>query len=779
MRKATSFNKTVTKESTTSFNDTSKTTNSMKNVKNTLRYAAVALALLGMGCVTAANTPQLGKSPIKDVVKAMTLDEKLAFIHGTGMLISNGNGPVVGSVGGVVPGAAGTTYAIPRLGIPAIVMADGPAGLRIDSLRPGDSHRYYCTAFPTATILASTWNPELAREVGNAMGEEVKEYGVDILLAPAINIQRNPLCGRNYEYYSEDPLLSGTIGAAFIQGAQANGIGVSLKHFAANNQETSRGSVDVIISQRALREIYLRGFEIAVKESQPWTVMSAYNKINGSFCSENPWLLTDVLSHDWGFQGMVMTDWLAGRDYAAQLKAGNDLLMPGRKAEVKKIQAALNNGQITEADIDKNVERILELIVKCPNFKHYAFSNHPQLQAHAQTARQVAEEGMVLLKNEGATLPLAKGAVTVLGNASYETYIGGTGSGEVAKAYEVIIAQGLKNAGYEINRRLFDSYRQHIAEEKAKQPKRTNILQKINNLPEKTWTDDELQQMAAHSKAAFITIGRNAGEGSDRKEDADYQLSDGEQHLIAQTAKAFHAQGKKVIVVLNIDGVVDVTSWRNEADAILLAWLPGQEAGNALAALVDGQANPSGKLAQTFPMRYADVPSATSFPGRPANYPDSTIYNEGVYVGYRYYNTHHVATAYPFGYGLSYTTFDINHLKLNGKTFKDKLTASVTVKNTGKRAGKEVVQLYLSAPTTSMNKPSEELKAFHKTTLLKPGQTQTLTFTLDPRSLASFSEKSNRWVADKGTYTVKVGNASNHFEQTATFTLDKDMTIEP
>ena len=751
----------------------------MINIKNIFRTGAAALVLSLMCSTVAATTPQLGKSPIKDVVKAMTLDEKLAFIHGTGMTVSNGNGPVVGSVGGVVPGAAGTTYAIPRLGIPAIVMADGPAGLRIDSLRPGDSHRYYCTAFPTATILASTWNPELAREVGNAMGEEVKEYGVDVLLAPAINIQRNPLCGRNYEYYSEDPLLSGIIGAAFIQGAQANGIGVSLKHFAANNQETRRGSVDAVVSPRALREIYLRGFEMAVKQAQPWTVMSAYNKLNGTYCSENPWLLTDVLRNDWGFRGMVMTDWFAGRNFPAQLKAGNDLLMPGRSSEVKKIRAALDNGQITEADIDKNVERILELIVKCPNFKHYAFSNRPQLQAHAKTARQVAEEGMVLLKNDGNTLPLKKGAVTVLGNASYETYIGGTGSGEVAKAYEVGIAQGLKNAGYHIDGRLFDSYRQHIAEEKAKQPKRTNILQKINNLPEKAWTDDELQQMAAHSQAAFITIGRNAGEGSDRKEDVDYQLSSGEQQLIAQTAKAFHAQGKKVVVVLNIDGVVDVASWRNEADAILLAWLPGQEAGNALAALVDGEANPSGKLAQTFPMCYAYVPSASSFPGMPVNNPDSTIYNEGVYVGYRYYNTRHVATAYPFGYGLSYTTFDISHLKLNQKTFKGKLTATVTVKNTGKRAGKEVVQLYLAAPTTSMDKPSEELKAFHKTVLLKPGQAQTLTFTLDPRALASFSEKSNRWVADKGAYTIKVGNASNHFEQTATFTLDKDMTIEP
>ena len=546
------------------------------NIKTTFRFALVAFCAMTFRGASADNLPQLGKSPIKDVIKAMTIEEKLEFIHGTGMLISNTNGPVAGSIGGVVPGAAGTTFAIPRLGIPAIVMADGPAGLRIDTLRAGDSRRYYTTAFPTGTIVASTWNPQLARKMGEAMGEEVRDYGVDILLAPGVNIQRNPLCGRNYEYFSEDPLLSGIMGAAIVQGIQSNGVGASLKHFAVNNQETSRSSVDAVISQRALREIYLRGFEIAVKKSLPWTVMSAYNKINGTYCSENPWLLTDVLRSQWGFKGMVTTDWFAGRNYANQLKAGNDLLMPGRKAETKRIKAALESGQITEADIDKNVERILQLILKCPAFKHYQYSNHTNLKAHAAMARQVAEEGIVLLKNDAQTLPLPKGRLTLLGNSAFDTYIGGTGSGEVAKAYAISVAQGLEIAGYKIEKTLFNTYVRHIADEKAKLPKRTNILQKIDNLPEKTWTEDELKQMASASEAALITIGRNAVEGADRKVETDYLLSDAEQSLISNTAKAFHAQGKKVIVVLNIDGVVDVTSWRDQADAILVAWLPGQ-----------------------------------------------------------------------------------------------------------------------------------------------------------------------------------------------------------
>lgn len=740
--------------------------------KNLILVACV----LSLSASAQEKTPQLGIDPVKEVIAAMTLDEKLEMLHGTGMGITSGTGPVAGSVGGPVPGAAGLTYAISRLGIPSIIMADGPAGLRIDSLRESDDKRYYATAFPTGTVLASTWNPELVQEVGRAMGNEVKEYGVDVLLAPGINIQRNPLCGRNYEYYSEDPLVSGRIGAAFVKGVQENGVGTSVKHFAANNQETNRAYVNSVVSERALREVYLRAFEMIVKEANPWTIMSSYNRVNGEYTSQSKRLLTTILRNEWGYQGMVTTDWFAGKNYPQQVLAGNDLLMPGRKTETKKIKKAIEDGLVKESDLDRNIENILNLVLKCPTFKHYKYSDNPDLKAHAQTARLAAAEGIVMLKNEAA-LPLAKGRVTVLGNASYETYIGGTGSGEVSKAYYISIAEGLRLAGYDIDHQLTARHQQHIAEERAKQPARTNLLQKVNNLPEMMWAKNELQTMAAATDVAVITLGRNAGEGSDRKVDIDYRLSTSEMALIDNAAETFHAAGKKVVVILNIDGVIDVASWRDKVDAILVTWLPGQEAGNALADVISGKICPSGKLAITFPQTYNDVPSAQTFPGQPAERPDSSVYNEGIYVGYRYANTNKVTPAYEFGYGLSYTTFSMSKLKvkaLGGNRYEVK----VTVKNTGKTAGKEVAQLYLSSPAVSIDKPSEELKGFVKTKLLKPGESQTVSLTLTPRDMASFNPASSSWIADKGTYTVKIGNSSRNFLQTASFNLKNDIVVE-
>ena len=726
------------------------------------------------------RTPQLGVDPVREVVAAMTLDEKLSLIHGTGMrTAASADGTIVGSEQGRVPGAAGSTFAIPRLGIPSIIMADGPAGLRIDTLRANDPKRYYTTAYPTGTILASTWNTELLREVGNVMGNEVREYGVDILLAPGINIQRNLLCGRNYEYYSEDPYLTGCIGTAFVNGMQEQGVGVSVKHFAANNQETNRSAVNSVVSQRALREIYLRAFEMIVKEAAPWTVMSAYNKLNGQYASENKNLLTTVLRDDWGFKGIVVTDWFAGKNYVNQVLAGNDLLMPGRMgAEDKKIKKALEAGGITEADIDKNVERILNLIMKCPRFKEYAYSNNPDLKAHAEVARRAATEGIVLLKNETNSLPIKKGKLAVFGNASYETYIGGTGSGEVNKAYFVSVVEGLASAGYELDSKITSLHKTYIKEERAKQPERTNLLQKINNLPEMCWSKEDLTKMAEESVAAIITIGRNAGEGEDRTVEVDYLLNESEKNLISSVAEAFHAVGKQVVVILNIDGIIEVSSWQDLVDGILIAWLPGQEAGNAMADIVSGEHNPSGKLAITIPVKYEDIPSASTFPGVPVNRPDSTVYNEGIYVGYRYANTYDVKPAYEFGFGLSYTSFKISKLKLNSKSFDGNITAQVTVQNTGKRAGKEVVQLYLSAPIASIDKPTEELKAFTKTRLLQPGEKQTISFTLNARDLASFYMEQSAWIADEGTYTVKIGNSSRNFSQTASFVLKNTLEVE-
>ena len=711
-------------------------------------------AILVFSLSFSQQTPQLNKNNIKEVVKAMTLDEKIQFVSGIGMSISLGSdGPVAGSIGGKVAGAAGATLAIPRLGIPSVIMADGPAGLRIEPTIV-NGEKIYTTAFPVGSLMASTWNTTLTTSVGKAMGNEVKEMGVDVLLAPGMNLIRNPLCGRNYEYYSEDPVLSGEMATAAVNGVQSQGVGVSVKHFVANNQESNRNSVSALVSQRALRELYLRGFEIAIKKSNPWTIMSSYNKINDTYVSENPELLTTILRDEWNFKGMVTTDWFSGRKYANQVKAGNDLLMPGRKQEAKKIKEALDEGSLKETELDRNIERILQLVVKTPVFANYRYSQHPNFIANRAIAQQAAEEGMILLKNKAA-LPLSAGKIALLGNASYDTFAGGTGSGEVKSAYTISFYDGLKKTGFSLDENLKKAYLSYITEEKEKRPKRVSILDVIKPVEEFPISEEQLQQMSSNCEAAIITIGRSAGEGSDRSLETDYVLNDKELALIKATASAFHAQGKKLIVALNIDALVEVTSWQDLADALLITWLPGQEAGNAFANILTGKTNPSGKLPQTMALSYNDIPSATAFPGTPKRSPSESVYNEGIYVGYRYFSSFGKPVAYPFGYGLSYTQFEMKKLKAPTK-FSKKLSLSVEVTNVGEVAGKEVVQVYLSAPAKSMDKPALELKAFAKTELLSPKQSQTLSFTLTPESLASFDTARSAWVVEAGTYTVKV-----------------------
>lgn len=744
-----------------------------------VKFGVACLLLVTETFAQQPPSPKLGKSSIKEVIAAMTIDEKVNFVKGIGMSFSNGeNGPVVGEILGRVPGAAGATMEIARLGIPSIVVADGPAGLRIDPKRREDPKTYYATAFPVGTALASTWNTPLVENVGKAMGNEVLEYGVDIILAPGMNIQRNPLCGRNFEYYSEDPLLTGKIGAAMIKGIQANGVGVSVKHFAANNQETSRNYINEIISERALREIYLKGFEIAVKSSQPWTVMSSYNKINGTYSSENYELLTTVLRNEWGFKGFVMTDWFAGRNYPNQLKAGNDLLMPGRPAELKRIKEALDNKTLSESDLDRNIERILAVIVESPAFKAHKYKNNPDLTAHAAIVRAAAAEGMVLLKNENNALPLKIKKIALLGNASYDTFGGGSGSGEVNKAYTTSFYEGLDKQGFIINDALKNDYLSYLDAAKKAQPVRLNIMKVIKPLEEKEITLDTLQQLAQNNDIAILTIGRNAGEGYDRNVNTDYYLSQKEISLIENCSKVFHEQHKKLVVVLNIDAVIDVEKWQKWADAILLSWLPGQEAGNAIADVVSGKVNPSGHLAQSFPRSYSDVPSAKSFPGTPEGHENTSVYNEGIYVGYRYYNSFKIPVTYEFGYGLSYTTFKIDNIRINSPVFSNTLEVGVNIKNTGKIAGKEVVQLYISAPGKTFNKAASELRAFEKTKLLLPGQFQKLLFTIHSMDLASFDSSRNAWVVEPGTYTVKIGNSCNNILQIKTVRVQKEIVVE-
>jgi beta-glucosidase len=755
--------------------------------------------------------PKLGKSTLKQVVDAMTLQEKSKLVVGMGFKMPGMPAPAKGEkpksidIGGFklppsdpeaydvpekVAGTAGRTHAIPRLGIPSITVSDGPAGLRIDPTRTNDANTYYATAFPVATLLASTWDTSLVRKVGAAFGNEIREYGVDIILGPALNIHRNPLGGRNFEYYSEDPLIAGSMTAAIVKGIQSQGVGTSIKHFAANNQETNRNSVNAIVSERAMREIYLKGFAQAVKASQPWTVMSSYNKLNGTYTSERRDLLTTILKNEWGLKGFIMTDWFGGHDAVAQMNAGNDLLMPGNPDQSEAIAAAVKDGKLSMAQLDANVERILKIILKSPTFKGYKYSDKPDLAGHAKVARMAAAEGMVLLKNDAETLPLAKGKrIAVFGNTSYNIIAGGTGSGDVHKAYTISLVQGLNNAGLKVQEELSKTYTDYIVDATAKQPKSRNFFMAPPPIPEMD-VSGIIDREAAGADAAVITIGRNAGEGADRKQVNDYYLTDNEKGLIIGVSNAFHAKGKKVIVVLNIGGVIEVASWRDSVDGILLAWQPGLEAGNAIADVLIDNVNPSGRLATTFAMDYKDEPTAKNFPGKefplPAGQtanpmsgkPSEVVYEEGIYVGYRYFDAFKVKPAYEFGYGLSYTKFKFSDVKVSSPNFNGSITVKVTVTNTGYLNGKEVVQLYLAAPIKNINKPEDELKAFAKTNSLAPGQSQFMVFTLHPSDLASFYTDKSAWIADAGEYKVKIGSSSRNIEGTASFKLANAIVTE-
>lgn len=753
------------------------------------------LLFIGAALLCSCNhdVTQLSPKTLSSVVKTLTLDEKLHLVIGQNLDVDAAGTAVVGATKNYVPGAAGNTYAISRLGIMPAVLADGPAGLRIDPTRKDDKNTYYCTHFPIGTLLASTWNTALVEHVGKAIGNEAKEYGVDVLLAPALNIHRNPLCGRNFEYYSEDPLVSGKIAAAYVNGVQSNGVGTSIKHFAVNNQETNRQGVDAIVSQRALREIYLKPFEIAVKEAKPWTVMSSYNYINGTYASQSNDLLTTVLRDEWGFDGMVMTDWYGGKDAVEQMKAGNDLLMPGRKQQYDQLKSALSDGSLSMKVVDQNISRILEMVMRTPRFHNYKYSNQPDLKGHASVTRQSAVEGMVLLKNNGA-LPFNDiNKVALFGNCSYEFIAGGTGSGNVNRAYTVSLLEGMKNAGLKTDDSMQAEYAQHIAYAKTQVKEPEGPMARFLSAPlpkEKVYDDDRLAAIAESNDVAVVTIGRLSGEFVDRKL-SDFNLSDEETALLHKVCDAFHAKNKKVVVLLNIGGVIETASWKNLPDAILLAWQAGQEGGNSVADILTGKVSPSGKLTMTFPNSFADHASSDNFPtegkmiafdrnnadgaGNKQKNIDYTCYAEDVYVGYRYFDSFDKAVSYPFGYGLSYTSFVYSNAAV--KRDGSKVVVSVDVANNGKTSGKEVVELYASAPDSKlMNKPMKELKAFVKTRVLAPGEHETLTMTFDCHDLASFDEQQSAWRVDAGRYQLLLGSSSRDIRQT--LDLDVEASVE-
>ena len=749
----------------------------------------ILTAIAATTCMMTMNAqPKLSATNLDEVIAAMTLEEKAQLLVGGGNDGFTGSGAMLGHQEKLVAGAAGTTVGIPRLGIPETCVADGPAGVHIDRKRKNDPNDYAATGFPIGTCLASTWNTELVRQAGEAIGNETLEYGVDVILGPGMNLHRNPLCGRNFEYYSEDPFVTGAIGTAMVKGIQSQGVGVSAKHYAVNSQETDRTRVDERVSQRALRELYLRGFEKMVRESRPWTVMSAYNLINGQYAQGSKDLLTTILRDEWGFDGIVMTDWIGKRQQLPieqEVKAGGDLMMPGYPAQVKDIVDAVKAGRLDMKEVDLCVRHMLEYIVKTPRFKGYKYTSKPDMKAHAAITRQSSAEGMVLLKNNG-TLPISDlKTVALFGVNSYDFFSGGLGSGCVNVPYVVDMVQGLKNIGVKTTPLVTEIYQNYVPYARAKLKADKNPMmwfldQGQPKLDEIEITERCVQHEVKEADAAIITIGRQAGEGLDRTIDGEFNLTQMERDMIFRVSNLFHAAGKPVIVIINSGSVMETCSWRDRVDAILVAWQPGQEGGNSVADVLTGKVNPSGRLTMTWPLAATDHPSTANFPqdpdmytfreqlgwGSPIQGRDFTNHDEDIYVGYRYFDTFNKEVAYPFGYGLSYTTFAFS--KPSVKVSGDVVTTQVTVKNTGSVAGKEVVQLYVAAPEKgSIEKPAHELKAFAKTRELQPGEQQVLTMQVPVRDLASFDEQGSQWLTEAGQYTFHFGASSRDIRQTA------------
>ncbi|MBQ0081258.1 MAG: glycoside hydrolase family 3 protein [Alistipes sp.] len=760
----------------------------------TSKFFLIILFVL-FAAISRAQDVKLTETNIDEIIKLLTLEEKAHLVVGTSLKGNDAARAEVGYTKKIVPGCAGTTYPIPRLGIPTIVMADGPAGLRISPKRENDSNTYYCTGFPVGSLLASTWNEELIEKVGKAMGEEVLEYGVDVLLAPGVNLHRNPLCGRNFEYYSEDPLLAGQSAAAFIRGIQSNGVGTSLKHFAANNQEINRLGNDSRIRDHALRELYLRNFEIAVKQSQPWTIMSSYNYINGRYASEDKILLEDILRNEWGFQGMVVSDWGGGLNAPLQIQAGNDMLQSGTYNQYISILEAVKSGKLKEQDLDKAVKRVLELIVKTPRFKGYKYSNKPDLKAHGVVSAEAAREGMVLLKNDSETLPLTEeNTFAVFGTTSYDMIAGGLGSGDVHKEHVSTLPEALKNHKQNVYLPLEMLYAEHLKQEKKRIDKMygKRSWQFYQHRPEEIKNIGEVAQRAAQNcSVALVTIGRHSSEGFDRHVERDFNIRVGEYNMLRDVYKAFHEKGKKVIVLLNVCGPVEMLSWRKYADAILLCWMPGGNGTEAITDLLLGLHSPSGRLSMTFPRRYADVPSKNF----PVNVPetgsnqsfesyntkekyydipniDYTNYEEDLMVGYRYYSSVNVKPAYPFGYGLSYTSFLINPPKIK---YKDGIVKiECTIKNVGKYPSKEVVQIYSERCDSEGEYPLRELRSYKKTPLLQPMEQCVLKFEIADTEMSHFSEQRMAWVLSQGVHHLYLGTSSEELNYRMEFVVNKE-----
>lgn len=752
------------------------------------RHAFMILGMAALAGMTALQTvaqPRLTADNIDEVVAAMTLEEKVDMVIGCGM--------AMGEV--KFPGTAGRTRDIPRLGITSAYLADGPHRLHMNKTRDWDSKTYITTEFPSETNVAATFDVDAAYQVGVAIGAEVRDFGLDVLLAPGVNLMRSSLCGRNNEYYSEDPVVAGKIAAGYINGIQSQGSGTCLKHFAINSQETNRNNNDSRLSQRAIRELYLKNFEIAVKESNPWSIMTSYNRSQGKYTCEDRDLTETILREEWGWNGLVMSDWNAGKDAVASIKAGNDMLQPGQARQREAILNAVKDGSLDEALLNLSVKRTLEFVMKCHTPNGYVYPNETDLKGHAALVRLIGAESMVLLKNADNALPFGAAQtsrIAFYGCTSYDMVpaamgFGGTNVGP----YIVGMVEAARNAGMTPDMTLANTYKKHIADKnKENYPNGMPPFSITAPLRAGEWvpTADVLAENVKNNDIAVITLGRTSGEGADRKREH-FFLTDAEKELFKVVAEAYHQAGKKVVAVLNVCGPIETAPINEYADAILCAFEPGEECGNSVMDVLTGKVNPSGRLPMTWQVAFGDAPADQNFP---ADYVfdmsafakaysggsakdaaeraqreaepvlvkdvDYTEYQEGIYIGYRYFDTFQKAVAYPFGFGLSYTTFDYEIVSsaIDG----DKCQMEVKVTNTGNCAGREVVQAYVKAPKGKLDKPAKELKAFVKTATLKPGESQTVVLSWNTMDMASFDEKASAWQLDKGNYEFMAAASS-------------------
>lgn len=665
---------------------------------------------------------------IDELVRQMTLEEKAALCTGA---------------------TAWTTTPVERLGIPEMTVSDGPHGLR-HTADPNNLLEVSlpATCFPTASCLASSWDVKLVGEVGAAIAEEAIAQKVDVVLGPGANMKRSPLGGRNFEYFSEDPYLAGQMAKALINGLQGKGVGTSLKHFAVNNQEYQRMSINAVVDERTLREIYLAAFETAVKEAQPWTVMCAYNRLNGELCSQHHRLLVEILKEEWGFEGLVVSDWGAVHDRVAALQGGVDLEMPGpRDRRVKAVIAAVQAGTLDEAVLDEAVRRILRIVYKGVETSKGGEFN---VEKHHALARRAAAEGMILLKNNGI-LPL-KGHqhIAVIGRAAKEAHFQGGGSSHINPTRVDVPYVELQKLAGEAELSYAQGY-------EADETSRPMLI-------------EEAAGIARTADVALLYISLPDSKESEGYDRSDLDLTGQQVALI----KAVCAVQPNTVVILNNGAPVVMGEWIEGTAAVLEAWMMGQAGGGAIADVLYGRVNPAGRLAESFPARLEDTPAYLNWPGENGE----VRYGEGLFIGYRYYDKKQIGVQFPFGYGLSYTTFAYANARVSAESFTDTdgLSVSVDVTNTGSTPGKETVQVYVRDVQASLVRPEKELKGFAKVELA-PGETKTATVKLDFRAFAFYHPGYKQWITEDGEFEILVGSSAQDIHCRKTVTLKSTLEL--